>query len=447
VNMKVLACLAFLLNTILFATYYAVAKEALARIDPILFTFFELTTLAPIGLCILAFTRARITPSLLKRGVLLGSSLCLALFTIAIALDRSTATGTAFFPALNGFLAALFARVFLRQSIAKATWCAGLLSIIGSALLLLNSPMGGIRGALTAFLGGLFFTGYVFLSDTVPHDETSHWPLFGIELITMAAWASLVVLLFGNWQIMHPTLPKDALVILYVAGACTFLPTLLTVIMQKYISAVTISFIYILEPVLGAGIATLYLHETLPLVGYIGGGLIVAGAVTHTWFQSPQAGPENTLPVAAPMEQQDTRQTRKGQGSERWGTAGQFAYQQTRKDASTPAYRQPAAFTWSIAAYQLLGIGAVAGILYGVSGFPPSSWQHVYQQAPLLLSLWQQGQSMYVDLMVAQASCWLLAWVLLIGMSCSLAFRMVQMLFRKHDEFSMMDQRSERGIL
>src|SRR5947209_1710421 len=183
-NMKVLACLAFLLNTILFATYYAVAKEALARIDPLLFTFFELTTLAPIGLCILAFTRTRITPSILKRGVLLGSVLCLALFTIALALDRSTATGTAFFPALNGFLAALFARMFLRQPLAKATWCAGLLSVMGSALLLLNSPMGGVRGALTALLGGLFFTSYVFLSETIPHDETTHWPLFGIELVT-----------------------------------------------------------------------------------------------------------------------------------------------------------------------------------------------------------------------------------------------------------------------
>ncbi|HZU01383.1 MAG TPA: DMT family transporter, partial [Ktedonobacteraceae bacterium] len=328
--MKVLACLAFLLNTILFATYYAVAKEALARIDPILFTFFELTTLAPIGLCILTFTSARITPSLLKRGVLLGSSLCLALFTIAIALDRSTATDTAFFPALNGFLAALFARVFLRQSIAKATWCAGLLSIIGSALLLLNSPMGGIRGALTAFLGGLFFTGYVFLSDTVPHDETSHWPLFGIELLTMAAWASLVVLLCGNWQAVHPTLPKDALIILYVAGACTFLPTLLTIVMQKYISAVTVSFIYILEPVLGAGVATLYLHEALPLVGYIGGGLVVAGALTHTW-----------------------------------GTAGRSSSQHVRKYAPTPAYQQTSTSSWSTIAYRLLGIVAVACILYG----------------------------------------------------------------------------------
>jgi drug/metabolite transporter (DMT)-like permease len=411
-NMKVVACLAFLLNTILFATYYAIAKEALARIDPILFTFLEMTILVPPGLCILAFTWRRITPSLLKCGVLLGSSLCLALFTIAIALDRSTATGTAFFPALNGFLAALFTWAFLRQPIAKATWCAGLLSIGGSTLLMLNSPMGGLRGALTAFLGGLFFTGYVFLSDTIPHDEAAHWPLFGIELLTMAAWASLVVLLFGNWQAIHPTLPKDALVILYVAGACTFLPTLLTVIMQKYISAVTVSFIYILEPVLGAGIATLYLHETLPLVGYIGGGFVVAGAVIHTL-----------------------------------GTAGWSAHQQTHEYAPTSDYRQPATFTWSTAAYQLLGIVAVACILYGIGGFPPPSWQHLYQLVPLLLTLWQQGQSMYVDLLLAQASCWLLAWVLLIGMSCGIALRMVQTLLRERDDFSMMDQWNERGVL
>ncbi len=410
--MKVVAYLAFLLNTILFATYYAVAKEALARIDPILFTFFEMMTLAPVGLCILAFNWHTITPSLLKRGVLLGSSLCLALFTIAIALDRSTATGTAFFPALNGFLAALFARIFLRQPIAKATWCAGLLSVIGSTLLMLNSPMGGVRGALTAFLGGLFFTGYVFLSDTVPHDETAHWPLFGIELLTMAAWASLVVLLFGNWQNIHPPLPKDALSILYVASACTFLPTLITVAMQKYISAVTASFIYILEPVLGAGISALYLRETLPLMGYIGGSLVVAGAVIHTW-----------------------------------GTARQFVHQPTHKYAPTPAYQQSIAFLWSRAGYQLLGLVAVACILYGIGGFPPSSWQQTYTLGPLLLPLWQQGANMFVILLLAQTVCWLLAWILLIGMSCGVALRAVQTLFREQDDLSMIDQWNERSTL
>lgn len=281
--MKIIACFSFLFNTILFATYYAVSKEALGRIDPLIFSYFEMMTLAPAALCIMICSWEQVSRAVVKRGILLGSCLCLALFTIAIALKYTSATSTAFFPSLNGFLAAIIAWLFLQQPIKKPTWFAGFISAAGAILLMMNSQMGGWRGSLIAFLGGLFFTGYVFLSDYEQKTETAQWPLFGIELLTMAVWANLVVLLFGDWKAVHPALPKDAWVVLYVAGACTFLPVLITVLLQKYISPVTVSFIYILEPVLGAVIANIYLHEVLPLAGYIGGGLVVLGAVLHTW--------------------------------------------------------------------------------------------------------------------------------------------------------------------
>jgi drug/metabolite transporter (DMT)-like permease len=281
-KMKAIAGLAFLLNTVFFATYYAIAKEALERIDPIIFSYFEMMALVPLALLIILCSWRQMNAAAMKRGLLLGSTLALALFTIAIALKYTTATSTAFFPALNGFLAAIFAWLFLRQPIRAATWIAGLLSVVGTVLLISNSEMGGWRGAMIAFLGGIFFTCYVFLSDSEQKAEVAPWPLFGIELLTMALWGNLVVLLFGNWQSVHLSLPKDVWIILYVAGACTFLPTLLTVLLQKYISPVTVSFIYILEPVLGAVIANLYLHETLPLLGYAGGILVVLGAFIHT---------------------------------------------------------------------------------------------------------------------------------------------------------------------
>lgn len=284
-KMKIVAGFAFLLNTICFATYYAVAKEALGRIDPIIFTYFEMMALAPASIIILLCSWRQVTGAVVRHGMLLGSTLCLALFTIAIALKYTTATSVAFYPALNGFLAAVFAWLFLRQPLRKTTWMAGLLSIAGVALLVMNSSMGGWRGSVIAFLGGLFFTGYVFVGDTAAGKENTHapWPLFAIELLTMAVWANLVVLLFGDWHAVHPLLPKDVFVVVYVAGACTFLPTLLAVLMQRYISPVTISFIYILEPVLGAVISALYLHESLPLAGYAGGLLVVLGAAIHTW--------------------------------------------------------------------------------------------------------------------------------------------------------------------
>jgi hypothetical protein len=46
-----------------------------------------------------------------------------------------------------------------------------------------------------------------------------------------------------------------------------------------------------------------------------------------TAFQSPQAGPENTWSAAAPPEQQDTRQSRRGQGSRHQGEQGREAHE------------------------------------------------------------------------------------------------------------------------
>jgi drug/metabolite transporter (DMT)-like permease len=295
--MKLVACLGFLLNTFLFATYYSVSKEALGRIDPVFFSFFEMTTLVPVALCIVLFSWKDMNRAVVKRGIFLGSCLFLALITIAIALKFTTATSTAFFPSLNGFLAAFIALIFLRQPVKKLTWLAGVLSVLGTILLVLYSSAGTPRGSMIAFLGGIFFTCYVFLADHQQTEEIAPWPLLGVELLTMALGSNLVVLLFGDWHAVRPSLPHDIWVVLYVALACTFLPTLITVLMQKHLSPVTVSFIYILEPVLGAVIAMIYLHELLPIQGYAGGLLVVVGAILHTWGTSPtrQAPAEQTF--------------------------------------------------------------------------------------------------------------------------------------------------------
>src|SRR5215472_4173449 len=274
---------AFLLNALLFGSYYAISKEVLGRVDPIVFSFCEMMTLVPPALIILVYSWRHITRQAVKSGFVLGSCLCLGLFMLSVALRYNSVTGTAFFPALNGLLAALFAWVFLRQPITKITWLAVIVSVIGALLLIANADMGGIRGALIAFIGGLFCTMYIFLVDQEQKNQAAYWPLFAIELLTMALWGNLIALLFGNWNMINFELPKDALVILYIGLGTVFLPTLLTVLLQKHISPVTVSFISILEPILSAIIAYLYLHEVLPLNSYFGGGLIVAGVFIHTW--------------------------------------------------------------------------------------------------------------------------------------------------------------------
>ncbi len=380
-NSKVLVCIAFLFNTVLFGTYYAVSKEALGRIDPIIFSFFEMMTLVPAAICIIICSWRQITRKVLKRGVLLGSSLCLALFTIAIALKYTTATGTAFFPSLNGFLAAFIAWVVLRHSIAKTTWIAGVISVIGTMLLIVNASMGGPRGSLIAFLGGLFFTGYVFLSDVEQKEEHAPWAIFGIELLTMALWANLIVLLFGDWGSFHPQLPKDIWIILYVAAACTFLPTMITVLLQRYVSPVTVSFIYILEPVFGALVAALYLRETLPFNGYLGGGLIVVGAIIHTWGSA-------------------------GASEESGASSASLAPGQALRLSSLVSPAAP-----------VLIFGAGAVLLYNLHGSPAILWSDFYHTTQVIPAVIQGRFSIATALTLAHALCWPLAWIILVIMS------------------------------
>lgn len=393
-RIKQLAGCGFLLNTLFFATYYSVAKEALSRIDPIVFTFFEMISLVPFALLIILWSWKHMTRAVVRRGVLLGSTLCLALFTIAIALKYSTATSTAFFPALNGFLAAIIAGVVLREPAKSRTWVAGILSLGGAALLIFSSSMGNLRGTLIAFLGGLFYTLYVFLCDHEQKDEKEVWSLFGIELLTTAAWACLVALLFGDWQAVHPIFPKDIWVVLYVSLACTFVPTLISVLLQKYISPVTVSFIYILEPVLGAIIAYLYLHEMLPIQGYIGGGLVVLGALVNTW-----------------------------------GTIGQGAAMPASALASPRAVRAPGSWLSTIL---YPGVCCVLGaaLLYYLGKFPPQSWSEAYRIWPQISQYTQQGQGSYVALVLVQAGGWLIAWISVFVLGCLSLTHLLQRLFQ-----------------
>jgi drug/metabolite transporter (DMT)-like permease len=392
-----------------------------------------MVTLLPAGLCILLFSWKRITRAVVQRGVLVGSSLCLALFTISIALKYTSAMSTAFFPSLNGFLAAIIAWLVLRQPVTKATWIAGVLSVVGTAMLVFDTTMDGVRGVLIAFLGGVFFTIYVFLSDSTHtggegHEELPALPLFGIELLTMAAWANLVVLLFGDWHDVHLVLPQDAMTVLYVAGACTFLPTLLTVVMQKHISPVTVSFIYILEPVFGAIIANVYLHETLPLYGYAGGTLVVLGAIVHTWGTARTARNAQPMP-SVPVEQHTyTPQTTPAPAyamvqMAQVAQVAQVAHvrghvpQARRSDTSTQRRDDRTKFApvlfAAVLSYPFILLGASIVLFGWLGGLPPVAWRVLY-------SIMQQGsrQNNYglwpltpeLNVVLLQSLCWLVAW-------------------------------------
>src|SRR5260370_9276022 len=129
--MKYLASSSFLLIVICFGTYYAVTKDALVRINPTIFACGTMLLLLPIALFLSLLMRKDITRDVLTRGSLLGGCLCAVTLLLTVALQYTSATATAFFPCLNGLIAALFTRLALRRPVPRLTWGAGILALLG----------------------------------------------------------------------------------------------------------------------------------------------------------------------------------------------------------------------------------------------------------------------------------------------------------------------------
>jgi len=281
-NRRYAAYLALGLNAVLFGTYYGVAKDALRRIDPLVFTAVEQLALVPATVALLWQARRQLTGAVVRWGVLLGTCLAGAFIVLASALASASASSTAFFPALSGVLAALLTGLLRWRRPARHTLAAGILSLCGALLLIATAPAAGVHGTLLAAMGTLLFTAYVMLTEWAP-PAAPRAALAALELLTMTLVVPVAALRWGDWAAFHPALPHDGLIVLYVAGACTLVPVLLTVRFQAEIAGVTAAFIYTLEPLVGALVAHLYDGEALPLLSYVAGALVVGGTLLHSW--------------------------------------------------------------------------------------------------------------------------------------------------------------------
>lgn len=403
--MKAVARLSFLLTTCLFATFYAVAKEALGRMDPVVFTFFEVIVLVPIALALVILHWRDATLHLLKRGVILGSCLCLAMLTMTVSLKYTQAANTAFLPSIGGIVGAAITGAVFKRRLTEGVWIAGTLSLLGVIILLLTAG-GGIelRGDLIALLGALFFTVYLFLVDfdrnwhtDQPENKGAFWLVLGMEHLTTAFWMAFIALLFGDWQYFHPIWPKDIEIFIYTGVATTFVPVVLSMYMQRYIDPLEAAFISTLEPIFGVLIAYLYLSETLPVSSYIGGGLVVAGAIFHTWSSA-----RNILP---------SRVTRR------------FFFLIVRYGQ----YIVNAKATIIGCPILLLSGGVL--LLYWLGGFPPSAWLDLTQ------NLITNGQATFIVLPWIRAICWGISWGTLLLISGLTAIVAAQRLLSSTDKY------------
>ncbi|GCE32139.1 hypothetical protein KDA_76230 [Dictyobacter alpinus] len=266
----------------LYGTFAPVAKPVLAHLDPVVFFCLQMVFLVPFGLVLVARWRTLLDRSVLVRGGLFGICLSVAFLCLTLALKSTGISETTVFSCVNGVTAALVAWFILRQRIRLSTWIACLLAIAGAILVALTSSLRW-QGNFTAFVGGSLLVVYAFLveyllADDLRRKTSVYWPILGVQIVVMAGVAALFALCSGDWQGVSTLQLPDLASMGYTSLIATLLPMILLTFLQRYVSAISIAFFAVLDPLLSAGLAFLG-GERLGWLGYAGFGLVLASVM------------------------------------------------------------------------------------------------------------------------------------------------------------------------
>lgn len=290
--MRKVSLVALFVNTLLYATYYPMAKSVLERFDPWVFMACVEALAVPVALVLLWRARS-VSKQTIRSGILLGVIANLAFLIGLQALRFTSATNTTFLGALSGVIGALITRLMFRQRLNPLIWAAAGLSLAGALGLVFGGGWFGINGGdLFALLAAVIYAWSIFQTDReTSRPKVDTLSLLAVVLLTGAVLSFAESLAFGDWS---GTLGRfeplvDGGVLLYVATVTNVIPYAVTLKLQRHLRPVTVAFIYILEPLWAALIAALYLGETLSPFGLASACLILAGSLLAIQASFPAA--------------------------------------------------------------------------------------------------------------------------------------------------------------
>ncbi len=302
--MRKVSLIALFFNTLLYATYYPVAKSVLERFDPWVFMACVEALAVPVAI-VLLWRASSVSKQTVRSGLLLGVIANLAFLIGLQALRFTSATNTTFLGALSGVVGALVTRLMFRQRLNPMIWAAAGLSLAGALGLVFGGGWFGINGGdLFALLAAVIYAWSIFQTDNeTRRPGVDTLSLLAVVLLTGAALSLVESLVFGDWSGTLGRLEPltDGGVLLYVATVTNVIPYAVTLKLQRHLRPVTVAFIYILEPLWAALIAALYLGETLSPFGLASACLILAGSLLAIQASFPPA----TSAVGRPSAETD----------------------------------------------------------------------------------------------------------------------------------------------
>lgn len=281
---RVLAIILLILVMIIWGTSYAVTKDSLAEVPPILFAFLRLFIASVL---LVALAQMRGGTAKLPRPIpwatiaLMGlAGVCLYYTGFNLSLVYTSASQGALIQSFIPIVTALLAAIFLKESLSVKRLLGIGISIAGVVLIiLLTAPS---TNAQNPMLGNVLMLGTVVIwavytilakrvADVDPLVVTAYATAFGTLLLIPAA-------LFELSSKSFPAISGSVLLSIVYLGAVSSAGGLLLYNQSlKHLEASQTANFMNLMPVIGVAVAVLFLGESLTLWQIVGGALVLIG--------------------------------------------------------------------------------------------------------------------------------------------------------------------------
>ena len=222
--------------------------------------------------------KAVATTTAAKTSVWLAGGVAGAILFIAAALQQvgllyTTAAKAGFITGLYMILVP-FLGLFLRHVTGLNAWLGALLALVGLYLLSINTDFSMSRGDFLMFIGAIFWACHILWIDFIGR-RVDALPLSAVQFLACGLLSSIMAF----WQEM-PSLASVLLAwpaVLFASFISVGLAYTLQVVAQKKAKPAHAAIIMSMEAVFAAIGGVVFLDESLPMRGWIGCGLMMAG--------------------------------------------------------------------------------------------------------------------------------------------------------------------------
>ncbi len=272
------ADIALFFITVIWASTFAVVKQCLGQISPILFLVLRFWLAGLVMILFMPGVLRGMSREILRKGSLLALLLAGGFIFQTLGLRETTPSRCAFITSLSVLLVPLLGYLLLRYRPRVQTLCGVVLATTGLALLTLNlRELTLTRGDALTLLGAVVFALHIlYLGRCASTSDPCQ--LAVLQLIGTAVICSL-----GLPVLEAPVAHWNATLALYLfltAVLATAFACYVQIRAQQFTTANRAALVFSLEPFFAAFFSYLLLGEILTGKEWLGGALVLAGIVT-----------------------------------------------------------------------------------------------------------------------------------------------------------------------